>query len=182
MKVKVKAKLNNLRISPRKVRVSADMVRNCSIDEAIFRLNNTIKKANEPVRKLIESAVANAQNDFDLNIEDLVVADIQVGEGVTLKRWIPRAYGRATPILKRSSHIYVVLETDKGIKKVVKDDEKVKESTKKKSGREDIIEKVDIKEDSIIKSSKKGHFEVEGKRKESREKGWSKKIFRKKSI
>jgi large subunit ribosomal protein L22 len=175
MKVKVKAKLKNLRISPRKVRVSADMVRNCDVKEAIFRLESTVKRANEPVKKLIESAMANAQNNFDLNVEDLRVSDIQVGEGITLKRWTPRAYGRATQILKRSSHVYLILEADKGTKKSVdkkdKDDKKeVTASDDKTEGKKETVEKVEAKKDNVSGDTKKGHFEVESKRKESREK------------
>ena len=186
MKVKVKAKLKNLRVSPRKVRVSADMVRDCDVNEAIFRLESTVKKGNEPIRKLIESAMANAENNFDLNIEDLRVADIQVGEGITMKRWTPRAYGRATPILKRSSHVYLTLEADEGAKKKAEklsmEEEKDVVSEDKTEGKEETIETANKEKDSISKDIKKGYFKSEGKRKESREKGWSKKIFRKKSM
>ncbi len=111
--MKVKVKLKNLRISPRKVRVSADMIRGCMVNEAIFRLENTTKKANEPLRKLLESAKANAVNNFSLSETSLKIAEILVGEGATLKRWRPRAYGRASQILKRSSHIYLTLEESK---------------------------------------------------------------------
>lgn len=183
MKVKVKAKLKNLRISPRKVRVSADMVRGCNVDEAIFRLDNVIKKANEPIRKLIESAVANAQNNFDVEAGDLVVADIQVGEGMTMKRWTPRAYGRASQILKRSSHVYLTLEAEKAEKKKAEKKEKPeKVSDDKTEGSEETAEKVESKKKNISKDAKKGHFEPESKRKESREKGWNKKIFKRKSM
>ena len=186
MKAKVNAKLKNLRISPRKVRVSADMVRGCDVKEAFFRLENTVKKANEPVRKLIESAVANAKNNFNMDTEGLIVSDIQVGEGITLKRWMTRAYGRATQILKRSSHVYLTLEGEKSESKPV---EKEKNSKKPKNkvidkteGSEETVEKVKSETEKVSKSVKKGHFEPESKRKESREKGWNKKIFRKKSM
>lgn len=183
MKVKVKAKLKNLRISPRKVRVSADMVRGCNVNEAIFRLDNVVKKANEPIRKLIESAIANAQNNFELDVNDLVVSDIQVGEAITMKRWTPRAYGRATPILKRSSHVYLILEAEKATKKKAEKKEKSKPEAKsedKTEGKEETVEKVTAKKDEISKDIKKGYFEAESKRKESREKGWTKKIFKRK--
>lgn len=182
MKVKVEAKLKNLRISPRKVRVSADMVRGCNVTEAIFRLESVVKKSNEPVRKLIESAIANAQNNFELEVEDLIVADIQVGEGITMKRWTPRAYGRATPILKRSSHVYLTLEADKATKKKAQKKEGKPEvaSEDKTEGKEETVEKVETKKDAVSKDIKKGHFEAESKRKESREKGWNKKIFKRK--
>lgn len=187
MKVKVKAKLKNLRISPRKVRISADMVRGCGIRDAIFRLDNTIKKANEPIKNLIKSAAANARNDFDLDMDNLKVSDIQVGEGMTMKRWTPRAYGRATQILKRSSHVYLTLEAEEGSKKSVSDKKDKKEEVKdletvNTEGSKKTVDKVEDEKKNISKGAKKGHFEPEGKRKESREKGWNKKIFKRKSM
>lgn len=158
--MKVKVKLKNLRISPRKVRVSANMIRGCMVDEAIFRLENTTKKSNEPLKKLLESAKANAVNNFNLNETELRVVEILVGEGATLKRWRPRAYGRASQILKRSSHIYLTLEELRDIDNDKFDDKnKVikKENIKKKEkiiddkteGSKKIIEKVKKKEKNI---------------------------------
>ncbi len=106
---KVTAKLNNLRIAPRKVRLVADRVRGQRVMEAIGMLEYDLRKTAGPMQKLLKSAVANAQNDFKLKGEDLYITDITVGEGPTLKRWTPRAYGRATKILKRTSRISVVL-------------------------------------------------------------------------
>jgi large subunit ribosomal protein L22 len=125
--MKVKAKLKNLRISPRKVRVSADIVRGCTVTEAIFRLENTVKKSNDPIKKLLLRAVSNAQNNFNLDKETLIISDIQVQEGITMKRWMPRAYGRASEILKRSSHVAVILEG--------------KEATAQKKSKKKIIKK-----------------------------------------
>jgi len=112
--MKVKAKLKNIRISPRKVRLSADIVRGCNLEEAIFRLDSTVKKSNEPIKKMLLSAAANAQNNFNLDKDSLIIVDIQVGEGMTMKRWMPRAYGRAASILKRSSHVFITLEGKEG--------------------------------------------------------------------
>ncbi len=109
---KVTAQLNNLRISPRKVRLVADRVRGQRVIEAIGMLEYDLRKTARPMQKLLKSAVANAQNNFKLKGEDLYVSDIIVGEGPTLKRWMPRAYGRATKILKRTSRISVVLSDD----------------------------------------------------------------------
>jgi len=106
---KVTAQLNNLRIAPRKVRLVADRVRGQRVTESIGMLEYDLRGAAEPVQKLLKSAVANAQNNFKLKSEDLYIADIIVGEGPTLKRWTPRAYGRATKILKRTSRVSVVL-------------------------------------------------------------------------
>lgn len=106
---KVTAQLNNLRISPQKVRLVADRVRGVDVNKAIGMLNYDLRKTAEPMVKLLKSAVANAQNNHKLKSEDLIVEDITVGAGPTLKRWMPRAYGRASKILKRTSRIRVVL-------------------------------------------------------------------------
>lgn len=108
--MEARAKLSYLRISPRKVRLVADLVRNRSAEEALKTLRFTPKAASRPLKKLIESAVANAENNHGLDIDTLWVRDIQVNEGPTLKRFRPRAQGRAFPIMKRTSHVSVVLE------------------------------------------------------------------------
>jgi large subunit ribosomal protein L22 len=181
--MKVKAKLKNIRISPRKVRISADIVRGCNIEEAIFRLDNTVKKANEPIKKMLLSAVANAENNFNLDKDSLVITDIQVGEGITIKRWMPRAYGRASSILKRSSHISMVLEGKESTKKVVKKKKHANksESVDKTEGSVETVEKVADAKNSALNNNKKGHYQVDAKKKESREKGWSKTMFKRKS-
>ncbi len=182
--MKVKAKLKNLRISPRKVRISADIVRGCNIEDAIFRLDNTVKKSNEPIKKMLLGAVANAQNNFNLEKESLVITDIQVGEGITMKRWMPRAYGRASEILKRSSHVYITLEGKEAstVKSAKKKAAKKSEMEDKTEGSEETVGKVDKKKDETLKLNKKSHYKVDAKKKESREKGWSKKMFKRKSI
>jgi len=115
---KVTAQLNNLRIAPRKVRLVADRVRGQRVIEAIGILEYDLRKTAEPMQKLLKSAVANAQNNFKLKSEDLYIVDITVGEGPTLKRWTPRAYGRASKILKRTSRVSVVLsEKQEDVKK-----------------------------------------------------------------
>lgn len=120
---KVTAQLNNVRISPRKVRLVADRVRGVDVKKAIGMLTYDLCKTADPLQKLLKSAVANAQNNHKLNSDDLVVKDITVKEGPTLKRWMPRAYGRASQILKRTSRISVVLEQ--------KEQPEVKKTTKK---------------------------------------------------
>ena len=108
--MEARAKLCYLRISPRKVRLVADLVRNRSAEEALNTLRFTRKAASRPLKKLIESAVANAENNHGLDIDTLWVREIQINEGPTLKRFRPRAQGRAFPIMKRTSHVSVVLE------------------------------------------------------------------------
>lgn len=107
MEVQAHAKMQ--RIAPRKAKLVIDLVRGKSLEEAIVILKNTDKKAAKIVEKLIMSAAANAQNNNDLDVNNLYVAKIYANEGPTLKRIRPRAQGRATAINKRTSHITVVL-------------------------------------------------------------------------
>ena len=106
----MKARVTYVRISPRKVRVVVDAVRGKSVSQAMSILAFTRKKAARPVQKLLKSAVANAvENDGVSDVDSLVIDRITVDEGPTLKRFMPRARGRATPIHKRTSHIRVAL-------------------------------------------------------------------------
>lgn len=105
-----KALLKNYRQSPRKVRLVADVVRGKKVSDAITILNFMPKRAADPIKKVVESALANSKN-VSSSIENLVVKDITVDDGPTLKRWRPRARGAANPIRKRTSHIRVVLGT-----------------------------------------------------------------------
>ena len=114
--MKITANLNHLRMSPRKVRLVADFIRGMDVKEAETQLRFLTKRAAEPVLKLLNSAVANASHDFDIEKDNLYISEIQINEGPTLKRWRARAMGRAAPIMKRTSHINLVLETKKGIK------------------------------------------------------------------
>lgn len=110
MAIEVKAKLSYLRISPRKVRLVADLVRGKKAVRAVEILSLLSKEAAKPVKKLIESAIANAKNNHELAVDNLRLVKIIVDEGPTLKRWKPRARGRATTIRKRTSHVKLVLE------------------------------------------------------------------------
>lgn len=107
----VSATAKYVRISPRKLRLVADMVRGKSIPEAKAVLSFTPKGGAEVVGKVISSAVANAENNLDLSSDDLYIGQIYVNEGPTLKRFRPRAMGRAARIRKRTSHITVRLAT-----------------------------------------------------------------------
>ena len=105
-------------MSPRKVRLLADLVRGKGAQQAMDQLQFANKAAAQPVAKLVKSAVANAVNNFGLELNNLVVKEISVDGGPTLKRWMPRAHGRATPIMKRTSHINITLSEikDSGVK------------------------------------------------------------------
>ena len=106
----MKASATHIRISPRKVRMVVDTVRGKSVSQALSILGFTRKKAALPVQKLLNSAVANALENGGISDADTLVIDrIMVDEGPTLKRYMPRARGRATPIRKRTSHIRIML-------------------------------------------------------------------------
>lgn len=106
----MKAILRNYRQSPRKVRLVADLIRGKKIPEAQKTLRFLTKRASRPLAKLLSSAVANARHNRGVADEkDLFIKEIRVDDGSTLKRFMPRAMGRATPIHKRTSHISIVL-------------------------------------------------------------------------
>ena len=99
-----------VRISSRKVKLVIDLIRGKSVKEAEAILMYTPKAATEPVMKLLKSAIANAQNNLDMNPDDLYVAEVYANQGPTLMRYRPRAHGRASRIRKRTSHITIVLD------------------------------------------------------------------------
>lgn len=109
MEQQFKAILRNTRISARKARLVVDMVRGKPVSVALDTLKLTNKKAAPLVSKLIQSAMASATSQATVDVDRLVVSEVFVDEGATLKRFLPRAQGRATPIRKRSSHITVKL-------------------------------------------------------------------------
>jgi len=104
----MRAKLRYLRVSPRKTRLVVDLVRGKGVEEAMNILTFTRRAASEPVRKLIMSAIANAEAK-NADVDRLYVNTITVDEGPTLRRFRPRAMGRATRINKRTSHVTCVL-------------------------------------------------------------------------
>lgn len=108
--MEVKASVRNVRIAPRKVRLVLDLVRGKDVKEAAAILKFTPKGAAPVVGKLLKSAVANATNNNNLEESKLYIKRCYADDGVTLKRWMPRAKGSASQILKRSSHITIVLD------------------------------------------------------------------------
>ncbi len=109
MTTDVRAQLKFLRMSPRKVRLVADLMRGRSVLRTVNTLSLLNKRAAKPLLKLLRSAVANAEHNFSLSPENLKIATITVNAGPTLKRFTPKAHGRATPIRERMSHINLVL-------------------------------------------------------------------------
>ena len=111
--MEARAHLRYARISPRKVSVVLDLIRNQPLEKALAILQYTPKAACEPLLKLVKSAAANAENNHNMDKNSLYVAECFANQGPTLKRYRPRAHGRANRILKRTSHITVVLDQAK---------------------------------------------------------------------
>jgi len=108
----VRASSRYVRVAPRKARLVADQVRGLQIEKARALLQFSPRGAARDIGKLIDSAAANAENNHDLIADEMRVAEITVDEGPTLRRFRPRALGRATPINKRTSHIAVALSPE----------------------------------------------------------------------
>jgi len=108
--MEIKAAARFVRISPRKARLVMGQVRGKRVEEALNMLSFASQRGAGIVKKLIHSAVANAQENANMDVDSLYIARIYADEGPTLKRWRPRALGRATRIRKRTSHLTVVLD------------------------------------------------------------------------
>ncbi|MGP7819278.1 50S ribosomal protein L22 [Niallia sp. 01092] len=111
--MQAKAVANTVRIAPRKARLVVDLIRGKQIGEAVSILKLTPKAASPIVEKVLKSAIANAEHNYEMDINNLVVEQAYVNEGPTLKRFRPRAMGRASQINKRTSHITIVLSEKK---------------------------------------------------------------------
>lgn len=108
-----KAVAKYVRISPYKVRVVLDIIRGKDVDEAVAILENVSKAGAEPIKKVVLSAAANAEHNLQMNAADLYVAECFADQGPTLKRMQPMGHGRGFRILKRTSHITVILDARK---------------------------------------------------------------------
>ncbi|OKL35921.1 50S ribosomal protein L22 [Domibacillus mangrovi] len=111
--MEAKAVLKTVRIAPRKVRLVIDLIRGKQVGEAVAILKHTPKTSSPVIEKLLNSAIANAEHNYDLDVNNLVVTQAYVNEGPTLKRFRPRAMGRASAINKRTSHITIVVAEKK---------------------------------------------------------------------
>ncbi|SEC20086.1 50S ribosomal protein L22 [Paenibacillus sp. GP183] len=107
--MQAKANLNFVRIAPRKVQLVIDLIRGKAVGDAIAILRHTPKAASPIVEKLLNSAVANAEHNYSLDPNKLVISQVYVNQGPTMKRFQQRAMGRASAIKKRTSHITVVV-------------------------------------------------------------------------
>lgn len=126
-------------MAPRKVRLVADLIRGKKASDSLSILQFANKQAALPIAKLIKTAMADAKHNYNLEDKDFVVREILVNEGLTYKRWMPRAMGRATPIRKRGSNIIIGLEPIVAKTEVAKGEakaeEKVEVKTEVKRGR-----------------------------------------------
>ena len=145
--MKVEATLKNLRIAPRKSRLVVGSVIGMPVEVALVQLAKQTKRTSLPMLTLLKSAIANAENNFGLDRKTLFVKTAEVGEGPKLKRWKPKAFGRAGAIIKRSSKIFLVLESREEGTVVVEAKKKEKKSAPK-------IEK-EVKEKKVVKKAVK---------------------------
>ena len=161
------AKLNYLRIAPRKVRLIASLLRGLTVNEAEAQLLFGKKRANEPLIKLLRSALANAKNRGYNDLDRLYISDIKVDNGPMLKRLMPRAQGRATSIQKKTSHIYLELKEIPESKFEIpkykipqksKKDKKAKELGKKQKKKKETFETMTPEKKSPTDKKKIGGF------------------------
>jgi large subunit ribosomal protein L22 len=167
----VVAKLRFLRIAPRKVRLVADMIRGKRAEQALAILDFTVKKPSLSLKKLLNQAIANAKNNFQLESANLFISKITVDEGPKYKRWRARARGRAAEIQKKTSHITLVLDEIKKTRKTkrVKKEPAVAES----SG--------EAREEKVVKPEKPKYKPEKETMKPKTEKGL-RRIFRRKAF
>lgn len=170
--MEITAKLKHLRISPRKVRLVVNVIRKMPVTEALDQLKFMNKRAAQHISRLVSSAIANAESTYNLDKNNLYIKEIRVDESATLKRWMPRAHGRATTIRKRGSHIFVSLheikDSGKKTKKVLKAEAPVK--------LDDLVDNKGLKtnNDKKKEDNKNPNTEQSGK-------GFTSKVFRRKA-
>lgn len=110
LRTEASAKALNVKVTPRKARLVIDLVRGKDVDVALDILNNTHKRAASSVSKVIKSAYANAVNNFNMNDDKLYVAEIMASDSIKMKRYLPRAKGSASGLVKRFANIYVTVK------------------------------------------------------------------------
>lgn len=111
--MQAKAIAKSVRIAPRKVRLVVDLIRGKNVGEAVAILRHTQRGASPVIEKVLNSAIANAEHNYEMDADNLVISEAYVNEGATLKRFRPRAQGRASKIDKRTSHVTVVVTEKK---------------------------------------------------------------------
>lgn len=193
--MQVKAKLNNLRISPRKVRLVADLIRGLDVADALNQVEASYKRGGLPMKKLILSAVGNGENNLGIDRDNMYVLSVLVDAGPSLKRWMPKAYGRASQILKRTTQVEITLEEKvegQGRKSQAELEEARQKRMEAKMKKEKELRK-EIEEKETSAKSKETAAKVPEKTKEKtaekgktfeekKGKGWASRIFRRKSM
>lgn len=189
--MQVSAKLNNLRISSRKSSLVANLIKGLDAEDALSQLEITLKGSSSHFKKLLQSAIANGRNNFGIDPDNMYVLDVIVGAGPSLKRWMPKAYGRAGRILKRTSNITLIIEErveGKGrkTKEQMEKERKERADEKRKMEQARVKEKEEEKE-KIKKPDKDiSHGPLEAKvekiKKEETKRSWASRIFRRKSM
>lgn len=146
--MEIRAEAKYIRKSPRKTRLVADVIRGENALGALDYLRFINQQTTKPIMKLLASAIANAEHNFKSKKEDLYIKKITIDGGPVLKRWKPRAFGRATPIRKRLCHIIIILD-----EKIVKEPAKIKkeDQIKEIQKKEAKLNKKDTKKDNKIK-------------------------------
>lgn len=172
--MEVKASLKYLRISPRKVRLVADLIKGLSVKVAEANLLHVSKRSSNPLLKLLKSAVANAEHNFGLDKNNLFIRAIRVDEGPALKRWRPRARGAAFSIKKRTSHIFLTL---KEIKETKEKKGKIKEEKKEIKKIKKIKKAIKAKGPASVKKP-----ELRKEEKRVKKPALKQKMFRRKAI
>lgn len=194
--MQVKARVKFIRSAPRKTRLVVDLARGMKAADALDQLRFSKKLAARPILKLLKSAIANAEHNYNLNRENLKIEEIKVDEGPVLKRWMPRAHGRATPLRKKMSHINITLSEIKDSGEVKPKKQKIDAPVElgaepKKQENNKTTKPTDAKDNKDLANKEEkgkeivdprgegrgGHAKIEGKG----GKGFAKNIFRRKS-
>ncbi len=172
MTQEISAKLKYLKITPRKTRSIADVIRGLPVEEAKTQLMFSPRRAATALLKLLDSAVANAEHNYQLNVSKLYIKEIRVDQGPKFKRWTPRARGSVAPIEKKSSHVALILgvSPEAAASKYVF--EKKKKKTAVKPSKEKTKEKIDEKKET----------ESGIKQRKFKKPGFFRQVFRRKSI
>lgn len=182
--MQVKSKAKYIRISPRKVRLVAQLIQGMDVEEARLQLQFLSKRVTQPILKLLNSAISNAKQNFSLEENNLYIAKIIIEQGPTLRRWRARAFGRAAPIRKRSSHITLVLDEKVETKKKPAKKEKIVEPVEKKEEKKETVEEIKEKEVRKPAIEKRVPPKPEKKKISTQERlaKLGKRIFRRKSV
>ncbi|MFA4817593.1 MAG: 50S ribosomal protein L22 [Parcubacteria group bacterium] len=192
--MRVNAKLNKIRIAPRKIKLVTDFIEGLDVARALEQLDATVKTGVQPIEKLLQSAISNGENNFGIDRDNMYVYKITVGAGPALKRWMPKAFGRAGRILKRTSQIELILEErveGKGrkTKEQMEKEKKAREAKKKKIEKEAEEKRAEEKKPASTRdddrSSTRGGEEKEKKeltKKVEKKGGLTSRIFRRKSM